>query len=284
MLNKALSAVSRRVSTPSPAPAKSSLLRQLVYEVEQGRAEALSSLLDEAPAGAVDWADAHGFTLLMHACTEGHGEVVQVLLDAGATLDLTNPQQETALHLASSIGYTDVVHLLVEHGADPSLQTASGVTASDLAAQLGHEALAAFLGAGSAAAKRPGRSGLESLAVSSSAPADEDARDVAHKLLDADLSQLSSEALDEVEAILQILQEQITALRTAAAAPSAAAPATAPGSSTKNTAALARARASGTPPQARPPEALAVAEKGGLDTGSRTAAAGLLRVTSGGSG
>jgi len=233
--------------------------KQLMHEAEQGLANALSLTLETAPAGAVDWVDAHGFTPLMHACTEGHAAVVRLLCEAGATLDLCNPQSETALHLASSIGYTDVVHLLVEHGANPGLRTASGVTATELATQLGHESLAAFLSDGRVSGVTP--ASLSSEAAS----AQPDARDAAYALLDADLAPLSHEALSEVEAVLQLTLERIAQFKatpphtTATGATAKQAPGqrldspAATISSTKNAAALARARlASTTPPEARP--------------------------------
>ena len=177
MFSKALSSARRSRKSQEAEASRAELLRKLVQQAEQGQAAALRatlrSICPDTYPDAVDWSDAHGFTPLMHACTEGHAEVVQLLLAAGAAPDACNPQRETALylasnpkpkpmpkpkpkpypnpkpnqalHLAASIGYGEVVRVLVEHGADQSLRTSSGVTASDLAAALGHETLAAYL-------------------------------------------------------------------------------------------------------------------------------------------
>ena len=260
MFSKALVSARRSRKYQEAEASKAELLRTIVEQAEQGHAAALRVTLQRAPPGAVDWADAHGFTPLMHACTEGHAEVVQLLLSSSATLDSCNPQRETALHLASSIGYDVVVRMLVEHGADPSLRTSSGATASDLAASLGHESIVAYLGDSPtvSAASVVAEVGLASAASAGSSGLP-DARDTAYALLDAPLAQLSGGELDEIESILQMTLEHIGQLRIAAAAPAEAveAPATpatsaaaaawgeevAPTCSTKNTAALARAKA-----------------------------------------
>ena len=104
MFSKALSSARRSRKSQEAEASRAELLRTLVQQAEQGQAAALrASLQSICPAhpDAVDWADAHGFTLLMHACTEGHAAVVALLLGAGATVDACNPQRETALRLAS---------------------------------------------------------------------------------------------------------------------------------------------------------------------------------------
>ena len=103
MFSKALSSARRSRKSQEAEASRDELIRKLVQQAEQGQAEALRATLQsrDTHPDAVDWADAHGFTPLMHACTEGHAEVVALLLDAGAAPDSCNPQRETALHLAS---------------------------------------------------------------------------------------------------------------------------------------------------------------------------------------
>lgn len=246
MISKALGSALRRQSQQPYANAEAAtsrpdMLRRLVHQAEQGQAEQLKATLAAAPGSAVDWTDAHGFTPLMHACTEGHVAVVRVLLDAGATVDICNPQRETGLHLVASIGYIDLVRLLVEHGANTSLKTATGLTAAGLAASLGHDSIVDFLGHGSvvgigggevdAGAAAAAASAVDDGAADAVAPAGagppasepqasdhREPRDAAFALLEADLDALNAEALDEIETVLQMTLERIGQLRQARAA------------------------------------------------------------------
>ena len=246
MISKALGSALRRQSQQPYANAEAAtslpdVLRRLVHQAEQGQAEQLKATLAAAPGSAVDWTDAHGFTPLMHACTEGHVEVVRVLLDAGATVDICNPQRETGLHLVASIGYIDLVRLLVEHGANTSLKTATGLTAAGLAASLGHDSIVDFLGHGSvvgigggevdagaaaAAASAVDDGAADAVAPASTgppaseaqAPGHSEPRETAFALLEADLDALNAEALDEIETVLQMTLERIGQLRQARAA------------------------------------------------------------------
>ena len=56
-------------------------------------------------------------TALMLASTNGHLEVVRLLLQSGAYKDLAMTHAETALMLASTNGHLEVVRLLLESGA-----------------------------------------------------------------------------------------------------------------------------------------------------------------------
>jgi ankyrin repeat protein len=81
----------------------------------------------------LDWQDNGGFTALMIASQFGHIEVVKLLLERGAKLDLQVPSGPTALIIASAQGNTDVVKLLLESGANKELKTLEGKKALDYA-------------------------------------------------------------------------------------------------------------------------------------------------------
>ncbi len=93
-----------------------------------GQTEALRQLLFESDELVVDAPDEAGGTALMHAARGGHGAVVRLLLDAGASVHQTNEAQETALHLAAQHGGTEVARLLLAAGADYAARDADGRT------------------------------------------------------------------------------------------------------------------------------------------------------------
>jgi ankyrin repeat protein len=61
-------------------------------------------------------------TPLIVAASYGHAEVVKLLLDKGAHVNMGNEGSETALHYAARHGHTKVMRILLEHGADPRLK------------------------------------------------------------------------------------------------------------------------------------------------------------------
>lgn len=70
-------------------------------------------------------------TALHHACLKGCLESVQVLLDAGADINLQrdNDDGETALMAAAQLGYMEIVRVLLDAGGDVNLQDNDGCTA-----------------------------------------------------------------------------------------------------------------------------------------------------------
>jgi hypothetical protein len=84
-------------------------------------------------AGADKDDEAKNGSPLICAASHGDVDVVRVLLDAGADVDLTDSPPETALRLAAAFGYPEIVDMLVAAGATPgSIIEAAG--AGDLSA------------------------------------------------------------------------------------------------------------------------------------------------------
>jgi len=74
-----------------------------------------------------------GWTPLHYAATNGHLEVIELLLDQSAYIDAESPNGTTPLMMAAQYGSPEAVKLLLESGADPTLKNQLGLTALDFA-------------------------------------------------------------------------------------------------------------------------------------------------------
>ena len=108
----------------------------LLGAARDGDTEVVQLLLD---SGATESArTVLGWTALHRAAYNSHIDVIRMLLTSGFNVNLTDEDGWTALHIAVSEGYKDIVELLLETGADVSMQlTESGWTPLHLAAQHG---------------------------------------------------------------------------------------------------------------------------------------------------
>jgi uncharacterized protein len=69
----------------------------------------------------------HGsWTPLMYAARQGSIDAARTLVDAGANLNLTDPDSTTAVMIAIINGHFDTAAMLTEKGADPNLTDTSG--------------------------------------------------------------------------------------------------------------------------------------------------------------
>jgi uncharacterized protein len=69
------------------------------------------------------------WTPLMYAGRQGAAKAARVLADAGAALNLTDPDGTTALVLAIINGHYDAAGVLVDKGADPNIGDSTGMAA-----------------------------------------------------------------------------------------------------------------------------------------------------------
>ena len=73
-----------------------------------------AAVVDRLVEGGVDpnSADEHGNTALLLAASEGHVDVVRVLLDRGAAADQPNSKGLTPIEIARAAGRDDLVALM----------------------------------------------------------------------------------------------------------------------------------------------------------------------------
>ncbi len=77
-------------------------------------------------------------TAVTYAAMSGHVEIVSLLVDLGADLDVQDAISAwTPLMQAAYYGHKEVVELLIGAGADATLRSSSGCTAFDIAAIIG---------------------------------------------------------------------------------------------------------------------------------------------------
>jgi len=89
-----------------------------------GHLEVVKLLLNKG--ADVNIQDDLGVTPLHHACYKGHIVIVQVLLDFGASCNITSNYSETSLHKACKLGYIEIIEILLDHGAAQNIKNKDG--------------------------------------------------------------------------------------------------------------------------------------------------------------
>jgi ankyrin repeat protein len=103
-----------------------------------------------------------GWTPLHYAATNGHDDVVKVLLDHSAYIDAGSPNGTTPLMMAARGGHLSTVKLLLDEGADLNVKNQLGLTAVDFAKQYHEKDVAEGLAARLASMQNqaPGATGV----------------------------------------------------------------------------------------------------------------------------
>ena len=109
-----------------------------------GEAASLRLQLYHGGASA-ESADTEDTTPLLWATSEGHTDLVRLLLDQGAKVESADEQGRTLLSVAAAGGQDAVARLLLEKGADVQSVDYRGRTPLALAAANGHEAIVHLL-------------------------------------------------------------------------------------------------------------------------------------------
>uniref|UniRef100_A0A1I8I451 ANK_REP_REGION domain-containing protein n=1 Tax=Macrostomum lignano TaxID=282301 RepID=A0A1I8I451_9PLAT len=93
----------------------------------------------------VDVPDSSGATALMLAADSGHHELIDKLLDLGASVRAQDHQGRTALTRACEAGHIRTAKLLKDRGANADHRDGQGLTCTQLAERLGHSQLLRLL-------------------------------------------------------------------------------------------------------------------------------------------
>ena len=109
-----------------------------------GNVPAVRALL-KSGVGVNDIVDEWKSTALHHAAGWGHPAAVEILIEAGADLNMIDSRGATPLGTACFEGQTTVLMLLINAGADVNLTGDTGETPLHIAAGKGREACAALL-------------------------------------------------------------------------------------------------------------------------------------------
>ena len=87
----------------------------------------------------------NGLAALHFAVQEGHADVVEVLIDAGADIDAKSSEGCTPLHYACKNGKLAIVKVLVKAGADVCMTYSTGTTCLKVASGNGHTETVRYL-------------------------------------------------------------------------------------------------------------------------------------------
>lgn len=116
----------------------------LEQAASEGRAETIKNLI--AQGGDINARNMRGQSPLHLAVKQGNSDVVQILLESGAEVDVVETDSGcTSLHYAASLGHVDLCESLVRYGANPDAQTARLETPLHLAVSRGHPEVVALL-------------------------------------------------------------------------------------------------------------------------------------------
>jgi len=137
----------------------------IVKEAERGNIKEVKDLIDNECD--INIATKGNMTALMGAAYNGHYEIVKLLLEAGANVNVMDSDDDggfTALMLATVQGKFAVVKTLLQNGANPNIQRKNGMTALMGAVEEGYVAIAQILldnGADPTAKDNDGTTALE---------------------------------------------------------------------------------------------------------------------------
>lgn len=121
----------------------------LHYSARVGNTAVLQEMLSNVPTNqlqtAINKHTKNGWSLLLLAADQGHTEVVRVLLQNNARVDVFDEEGKAAIHLAAEQGHQDIVDILLSHKAFVNAKTKLGLTPLHLSARSGSAQLVRLL-------------------------------------------------------------------------------------------------------------------------------------------
>ncbi|KAF8791198.1 Ankyrin-1 like protein [Argiope bruennichi] len=112
------------------------------YVCRVGNEDVLKEIIARLPQSKLQIAcnkqAANGWSPLLYACDCGKSQVVQLLLQNGARVDVFDVEGRAGLHLAAEHGHADVIEILLNHKAFVNVRTKRGMTPLHHAAGQGH--------------------------------------------------------------------------------------------------------------------------------------------------
>lgn len=106
------------------------ILQEILSHLDQQ----LCRIASNKPAKAI-------WTPLFYACYNGHPEIIKMLINQTARIDVFDEQGEAPLHVAVSRGHEQVVDILLEHNAFVNVRNKPGMTPLHIAAKLGYQSM-----------------------------------------------------------------------------------------------------------------------------------------------
>ena len=93
----------------------------------------------------VNWQDVTGWAPLHRACIGGNTELVMLLIEHKADINIKDMFPNTPIIWAARNNHMAIVRVLVEAGADITVRGHKNKTAAEAAEELGHHAVAKYL-------------------------------------------------------------------------------------------------------------------------------------------
>ena len=91
------------------------------YASKFGGLEQLKKIIEHLPGtkaiAACNALGHNGWSPLFYACSNGHAEVIKVLLEQSARVDIFDSMARAGLHLAAELGHEEVCTVLLENNA-----------------------------------------------------------------------------------------------------------------------------------------------------------------------